>query len=245
MNSVCEAAPLVVADVWVARVTGLNLPVTAQQPTLRAGAGSALQLSWWDPGPDRGCPSKTKTSQQQCCGHPVPVHPPPMLHTLHEEPDQEGEGAWIHGSVWGQGWGVSVALALAGKVHAGNHCSWGRSCASRAMGSFCMRNSVPGAGSCCWHHTPCCSTYSLEPLLRRGTKDRKYSSGQSKAPTLQVLSVGGTLKGLQRASCRPVVFITGWSKSGFLMCVSSICSKTLAVKPLLAVVGCVLPCFWL
>lgn len=96
----------------------------------------------------------------------------------------------------------------AGKVHAGDQCSWGGSRASRAMGSFCMCSSVPGAGSCCWHYTLSCSC-SVELLLRRGTKDRKSAQAGAKLHLLQVLSVGGTLKGLQRASCRPVVLITG------------------------------------
>lgn len=38
----CEAAPLVLADVWAAPVTGLS--PAADLPG--AGVGSALQLSW-------------------------------------------------------------------------------------------------------------------------------------------------------------------------------------------------------
>lgn len=52
------------------------------------------------------------------------------------------------------------------------------SCASRAMGSSACAAQCQGLGAAPGT-TPC----PVEPLLRSGTKDRKYSSGWSKAPT--------------------------------------------------------------
>lgn len=137
-----------------------------------------------------------------------------------------------------------------GKVHAGDHCSWGGSRASRAMGSFCTCSSVPGAGSCCWHHTPSCSTCSIEPLLTSDTEDRKYSSGWSEAPTTPGTECRRnsqrTPEGSVQASCFYYRVIQDW--------IFNVCEQLMVLSPsalnpgrnlLLAVVGCVLPCSWL
>lgn len=52
-------------------------------------------------------------------------------------------------------------------------------------------------------------------LLSRASSQERHQGQENTAQAgaelqlLQVLSVGGTFKGLQRASCRPVVLITG------------------------------------
>lgn len=131
-----------------------------------------------------------------------------------------------------------------------HHCSWGGSRASRAMGSFSTCSSVPGAGSCCWHHTPSCSTCSAEPLLRSGIKDRKYSSGWSKAPTTPGTECRRnsqrTPEGLVQGSCFYYRVIQDW--------IFNVCEQQMVLTPSIvepcqetapSVVGCVLPYSWL
>lgn len=93
---------------------------------------------------------------------------------------------------------------------------------------------------------PSCSTCSVEPLLRSGTKDRKYRSCWSKAPaTLGTECRRNSQRipeGLMQASCFHYRVIQEWI---FNVCEQQMVLNPSAVKPLLAGVGCVLPCSWL